>query len=648
MAVVTAVLRTVASVPAVFKSMALRCLVLDSAMPGTSLCMDMLLAALNAKPVEVTLQGAIVSHDVVSAVLAALVRNQRLKKLDLSQLQVISVDPYPLDAVLAAGLAHMASLQSLSLQGCSYGGIESKPLSVGVHSLLPAALSNLTKLTGLDLGCRIAGSSPLCSSLQGMSQLQALTLLFDATTSNSADQLSTDLCKLTLLRTLKLSEMTNSEGHPRVSSSLASSLRSLIHMQTLDLAGCSMVDAGVMLLSSTVQHMNQLTFLSLRTEKVSEGTLVGLFDGLQSCPQLHTICVHVPELNRDGTGQLFYNKLCNLTTLQALALHMAWPSIADSEEPIGQHLARLSHLNLAQCMFEDTGTQSLLSMIGSLCGLRELDVRDTELGERGIKAFAAGLAVATTLLSLQIGFTGRAQQPYSHSHAMVLAPALGRLSSLTELALSGAFQVEGLEVICHVLGKLVQLRTLDVSHNALDPDGAEDLQLALSSLLKLECLNISSCSLSRKATCFVASGLVSLENLEYLDMSGALVNEKNVTQIAGSLQNLKALKSLSLQRVCARCSNQAECANNISVLGVGLYQLTNLTQLDLSSNAIGDDGAKAVAKLLQALPCLRRVALKSPGMTDMGAQVILESLRDTDPARCFDLARSCRRMVQPL
>lgn len=648
MSAVTAVFQTCAALPKGYQSLRLSSLLLDSSAPAAKNCVDSLQSALQAMPVEVSLQGAAVSHDLLSMILVALLQNRNLKTLELSSLRVTSVDTYPLDAVLAAGLAHMTSLKSLSLRDLR---IENKPLRGGANkSLLIPALSSLTGLTSLDLGCGISDASDLCKIVSGMLQLLSLTLLFDATSKNSAGQLSSALCKLTLLNSLKLSEVTNSEGHPRVASSLASSLRGLMHMRNLDLAGCRMVDAGVLLLSSSVQHMSRLASLSLRTEKVSEGTLVALLSNLAVASSFTRLCIHVDELKHDGTGQLVYSKLSELSTLQVLGFNMACPPATGCESSSGSlaSLTHLSNLSLSGCDFDRPsflGSHWFLAALGSFSSLEALEMRDTVLGEQETKAFAAGVAVATCLRSLVMGSTSSTGLPYSHAQAMVIAPALGRLTQLTQLDLSGAFHNEGLEVMCHVLGKLTNLRKLDVCRNALDPDGAADLKLAVSSLVKLQYLDISSCSLSRTATASVTLGLATLVSLKHLDISGATINEKNVTHVVGSLQKLCALRSLSLQSVFSKCSSHKECAHSIAVLADGLCRLSNLTQLDLSSNSIGDDGANAVAKVLVSVRSLRSVALQSSRMSEAGAQTILAALSDSDPARCFELSQRCRHLV---
>lgn len=238
MAAVTAALQTSAAHPTGLHCLQLSSLVLDSPAAATQHCIDSLLLSLQAMPVEVSLQGVIVTHGLLQKVLLALLQIRNLSALDLSTLRVTGVDRYPLDAVLAAGLAHMTSVKRLVLRDL---GIDCTALTVDKDSLLPAALSSLTGLTSLDLDCGISDASVLCKIVSRMQQLLSLALIFDATAANSADELSKALCKLTLLESLKLSEMASSEGHPRVASSLASSLRGLMHMRSLDLSGCCMV-----------------------------------------------------------------------------------------------------------------------------------------------------------------------------------------------------------------------------------------------------------------------------------------------------------------------------------------------------------------------------------------------------------------------
>ena len=404
------------------------------------------------------------------------------------------------------------------------------------------------------------------------------------------------------------------------------------------------VDAGVLLLASSVQLMSKLECLSLRTEKVSEGTVVALFSNLAVASSFTKLSINVDELRHDGTGQLIYSRLSDLQTLQVLEFNVVEPPASGGENPIGSCLDQLSYLSLSGCNFDVAGSQCLLASLGSLHSLRALQMCDTVLGEQGTKAFAAGVAGATALQSLVLG-SGNCALPYSHAQAMVLAPALGRLARLTQLDLSGAFHKEGLEVICHVLGKLSKLCKLQVCRNTLDSDGAADLKLAVSSLVDLRYLDISSCCLSRSATASITLGVGTLRSLEHLDLSGATVNERNVTHVVGSLQKLNALQSLSLQSVFSKCSTQGERVNSLDVLADGLCRLSKLTFLDLSSNTIGDDGVKAIEKVLRTVTGLRGVEVDATDMSRAGAEMILAALSDSDPARCFELSQKCGQVI---
>ena len=140
------------------------------------------------------------------------------------------------------------------------------------------------------------------------------------------------------------------------------------------------VDAGVLLLASSVQLMSRLDSLSLRTEKLSEGTLVALFSNVAVASSFKKLSINVDVLKHDGTGQLIYSRLSDLRTLQELEFNMLAPPISAGDDPIGSCLDQLSFLSLSHCSFDAAGSQCLLASLGGLSSLQALEMRDTVLG----------------------------------------------------------------------------------------------------------------------------------------------------------------------------------------------------------------------------------------------------------------------------
>eukprot|EP00962_Isochrysis_galbana_P017011 scaffold4883_cov119-Isochrysis_galbana.AAC.3 len=220
------------------------------------------------------------------------------------------------------------------------------------------------------------------------------------------------------------------------------------------------------------------------------------------------------------------------------------------------------------------------------------------------------------------------------------ARAIGRLLAVPGCALErlgvgdASFGASGVHALAEAIGGATSsLRTLDLQNRGLDREAAEALgSLCSKSLSHLRELKLALNPLGDPGMC-VLLGVAGagLRLLEVLDVSKTLLTAVGASSLSGAV------------------SASGECA------------MPSLTQLDVSSNHLSDDGASALGLLLQAAaPRLKDLRARACGIGRAGAAILgqaagqsgarlrvldLEENPEMGDAGCAALAEGLQRWV---
>uniref|UniRef100_A0A8C1XEU6 Uncharacterized protein n=1 Tax=Cyprinus carpio TaxID=7962 RepID=A0A8C1XEU6_CYPCA len=152
----------------------------------------------------------------------------------------------------------------------------------------------------------------------------------------------------------------------------------------------------------------------------------------------------------------------------------------------------------------------------------------------------------------------------------------------------------------------------------------ENVQCRLEKL-KLNCISITDEGCAALASMFNS-------NLRELDLSRNQIGDSGVTEISSLLRNSQTLQILSLKN---NCITEGGC----HVLAAALNSNpSNLTELDLSENKLGNPGMKIILTLFENVQCrLEKLKLNCISITDEGcaalASVFNSNLRELDLSR---------------
>jgi len=318
-----------------------------------------------------------------------------------------------------------------------------------------------------------------------------------------------------------------------------------------------------------------------------------------------------------------------------------------------------STLDLSQKLGGDPPTvrRVLAAVVAGAGKLRTLDLSQNKLGAEDARALAPALKT-TALTSLSIAnnnIDGEVAQQLataalgSSSLEVLSGVPIKKLRAgkLTKLDLQGKGlgATEGI-----VLAELIQLspvlKNLSVANNKIDGEAAQQLATAVLSSASLEVFSEIPIKKLR------ADALTKLD-LRGVGVSGALVLS-DLLKFSSALKRCNLLKNgldvesatmlakigtekgimlsgMTRNQTMANFRNQGlqlslQPADGI-LIGSDLQFMAVMTELELSGNEIGDEGAKAIAEALKVNAVLTELRLGANNIGDDGAKVIAEALK---------------------
>ncbi|XP_068787754.1 F-actin-uncapping protein LRRC16A isoform X10 [Struthio camelus] len=267
----------------------------------------------------------------------------------------------------------------------------------------------------------------------------------------------------------------------------------------------------------------------------------------------------------------------------------------------------LHTINLASNPLEDRGVSSLSVQFAKLPkGLKHLNLSKTSLSPKGVNSLSQSLSanslIANTLVYLDLSGNALRGDDLSNLYNFLAQP-----NALVHLDLSNTECA--LDMVCGALlrGCLQHLAVLSLSRTLFSHRKGKEVPPSFkqffSSSLALMQINLSGTKLPPEPLKALLLGLACNHNLK---------------EVSLDLSSCEPLQSLSL----ADSKLKAEVTIIINALGSN----TSLTKVDISGNAMGDMGAKMLAKALQINTKLRTVIWDKNNITAQGFQDIAVAL----------------------
>ena len=317
----------------------------------------------------------------------------------------------------------------------------------------------------------------LMNNLHHVPQLSELTLFQVGMGNQECHLLATNLKYVGELRLLRLSR--DPLGHGI--SELAKHLHSVLHLEKFYLLDTQMGEEGVAALAHSLKHVTRLSELDLSCNPLGHG-ISELAKHLHSVPYLKQLNLDETKMGEEGVTALAHS-LKYVTRLRELDL--SYNSLGHGVSEVAKHLQSVPHL-------------------------KELHLRDTQMGEEEVTALAHSLKYVTQLSDLDLS-----KNPLGHGIS-VLAEQLHSVSYLTRLKLNDTkMGQEGVIALAHSLKYVARVSELHLSDNPLG-HGISELATHLHSVPYLEQLYLDDTQMGEDEVTALAHELVYVPELAFL------------------------------------------------------------------------------------------------------------------------------------
>lgn len=292
----------------------------------------------------------------------------------------------------------------------------------------------------------------------------------------------------------------------------------------------------------------------------------------------------------------------------------------------------LEHLNLSYNDFGVIGVEYLAGVLGQCKGLRHIDLYANRIGDDGVGILVDAIGeCCPNIDSIVLGANNIGPAGIER-----LAGVLGKWQNLFNIDLCcNQIGNAGVERLASVLPNCKNMSHLNLAYNQIGPEGAEHLARMLPKCNNLALIHINLCNneFGDDGTEILANAIGQCNNLALaeLNLAGNQIGDDGAHSIGLMLTQCSGLRSLSLG------SNLIDYAGIVSIAVVLEHRNNSaLSQLDLSNNEFGDDGAEILAGVLGQCPALTELNLAGNHIGDVGADSIGGVL-----SQCPNLRRLC-------
>eukprot|EP00986_Skeletonema_menzelii_P004408 scaffold1484_cov153-Skeletonema_menzelii.AAC.1 len=340
----------------------------------------------------------------------------------------------------------------------------------------------------------------------------------------------------------------------------------------------------------------------------------------QSIQELH-ICRDLGEAGFQSLAPFFHNnntleelnlslsinslECANIASLLGLRQIKSLKRIVFENDLIGDGFVAIAHALRAQPQLEEL----ILCLDGT-------DMEDAPFGQRGCAALGATMKNwrSSSLKKLVIHASD-----FDDDGLLSLVEGMANCVNLEHLDLDGNDQITeiGLSALSDLFrSKKFYLQELDLSYMAIHDDGMICLAAGAASIMTLKSLDLSRNAFGDEGLQAMAVGLSNSKNLESLNLS------VNGPFSAIGLRSLSDMIPAALKVLCLASNGIND--EGLQALAVGLRKHITIETLNLSGNAIGSAGVRALTAA--EITSLRSLGLASNAINDEALKVLVEGI----------------------
>ena len=577
------------------------------------------------------------AHDIAKA----LCQSINLEELNISSCHLQS------DAAIIV-FKGMKSIINLSKFNVSHNGITDEAAN---H--LAEILSQNVGLKELDLSYNCLHATGAMAIFRGMASIFHLTKL-DISHNNITDEIKDDLGEI-LSKNVKLTELDFSYNclHTAGAITILKGLRSILNLSKLNIGHNNITDEVKDVLAEVLSQNVGLTELDISYNHLQTAGAVTVFKGMDSIFQLSKFSVShnaitdkaadlLAEILSQNVGLKELDLSCN--SLQATGTTIVCKGM--------NKMKNLIKLNISNNDISSEAAHDIAVVLSHNTSLEELDFSCNNFGASGTARLFLSMKSFTRLITLNAG-----NIRMTDFAADIVANVLNNNSNLKELDLSnnkiqavGAMEIfkntiilslnklnishnnisdQGADNIATFISQNTELQELDLSHNNLQAAGA--VKICRTNISKLIKFNIGHNTIITTEASNDMAAFISLNNkLQLLDLSYSNLG------FVSTFKNMQSTNNLSVLKI-VNCYIISEAAKELATL---LQYSSKLTEIDLSHNNLSTTDAVKIFKGMKSVSYLVSINISHNMISDEAAGSIANVLLYSTKLKELDLSHN--------
>ena len=431
-----------------------------------------------------------------------------------------------------------------------------------------------------------------------------------------------------------------------------SGMKNISNLVTINTSHNVITDMAGYELAAVLSHNIKLQEINFSFNDLSTSATMSIFKGMKSISNLKKIDISHNMITDEASEIIATVLSCN-KKLQSLDLSYNYFT-SEGLVYIFEHLKSIVYLrklNVSSNEITVKAAHSITTVLSLNSKLEELDLsRNNLLSAGAIKVCRTNLSKLTAFNISHNGITTKA--------AKDIATFLSRNKRLEQLDLShNSLLSAGVTNICNT--NLSYLTTLNISHNGIIVEAADDVSAFLSHNSKLQVLDLSCSDLQESGCMNVFKVLQNKSVLTSLKLSNCNVINEAADKLATVLLNNISLQELDLSYNNLSKSDSATILkgmkniSNLVTINIGHNMITNaavddlvcilfcnasLKEIDLCSNCISASSAIKIFKGMEKISNLETINISHNMITDEAAENIATFLSHNSKLQTLNMS----------
>ncbi|XP_036810255.1 NLR family, CARD domain containing 5 isoform X3 [Oncorhynchus mykiss] len=387
-------------------------------------------------------------------------------------------------------------------------------------------------------------------------------------------------------------------------------------LSVLDLSGADIKDDTLKALTDSLQELNISKQIVLNEIPISVDGLMVLTSFLSVCPDVVQVDISLQDPVR-------------VSILFAGGIEKQHPEMSKKLRLIGCALLppHLDHLceNLTDCSaltlldisnnsLGNKGLKKLLDLLPQLSNIQEINVSENAVSMEGVVLLADTLCSHRNMSEVNVRI---------QSEALRTSPDMEQDKKLS--LTHSDIQPTDMTRLCRRLVQCPGLLKLDFSHGSLKDDAIENLLNILPKMTSLQLLNMSHVQMSTDGVLLLVRSLIDCQRVRAVEL-------RPQGEAFIKFVNMKA------EQATCRLTQYTLSSGDVEKLSGILEQCPHLSDLDLSSNLLRDEGVKSFVDSLPRLRIASSVNLNDNRLTQMGALYLVNTVMTCEKVAAVEVS----------